>query len=112
MTDQLTVDYQGTEAFPDGGTPPRTFEGVVRVAVTAVIVLVPFGGRGGDPWQIDISASVIRIFERFGWATGVHWPAPARLDSRRRDQGQPRSRPAPSPRPHVTLPAAAGPGPS
>jgi hypothetical protein len=27
MTDQLTVDYGGTEPFPDGGTPPRTFEG-------------------------------------------------------------------------------------
>ncbi|HJZ28109.1 MAG TPA: fatty acid desaturase, partial [Streptosporangiaceae bacterium] len=65
--------------------------------------------HGADPWQIDISASVIRIFERFGWATGVHWPAPARLDSRRRDRGQPRSRPAPSARPHVTLPAAVGP---
>ena len=49
--------------------------------------------HGADPRQIDISASVIRIFERFGWATGVHWPAPARLDSRRRDQGQPQSRP-------------------
>ena len=47
--------------------------------------------HGADPWQIDISARVIRIFERFGWATGVHWPAPARLDSRRRDQGQPQS---------------------
>ena len=45
--------------------------------------------HGADPWQIDISASVIRIFERFGWATGVHWPAPARLDSRRRDQVSP-----------------------
>ena len=49
--------------------------------------------HGADPRQIDISASVIRIFERFGWATGVHWPAPARLDSRRRDQGQSQSRP-------------------
>ena len=49
--------------------------------------------HGADPWQIDISAAVIRIFERFGWATGVHWPAPARLDGRRRDQGQPQLRP-------------------
>ncbi len=49
--------------------------------------------HGADPRQIDISAGVIRIFERFGWATGVHWPAPARLDSRRRDQGQSPSRP-------------------
>jgi len=44
--------------------------------------------HGADPRQIDISASVIRIFEHFGWATSVHWPAAARLDSRRRDQGQ------------------------
>jgi stearoyl-CoA desaturase (delta-9 desaturase) len=49
--------------------------------------------HGADRGQIDISAGVIRLFERCGWATGVHWPAPARLDSRRRDQGQPRSRP-------------------
>ena len=42
--------------------------------------------HGADPRQIDISAGVIRIFERFGWATGVHWPAPGRLDARRRDQ--------------------------
>ena len=32
---------------------------------------------------IDISAAVIRIFERLGWAASVHWPVPARLDSRR-----------------------------
>jgi stearoyl-CoA desaturase (delta-9 desaturase) len=49
--------------------------------------------HGADPRQIDISAAVIRLFERFGWATGVHWPDPARLDGRRRDQGQARSRP-------------------
>jgi fatty-acid desaturase len=46
--------------------------------------------HGADPWQIDVSAAVIRIFERLGWATGVHWPDPARLDSLRRDQGQAR----------------------
>jgi stearoyl-CoA desaturase (delta-9 desaturase) len=39
--------------------------------------------HGADPWQIDISAAVIRIFERLGWATGVHWPAPTRLDRHR-----------------------------
>jgi hypothetical protein len=33
-------------------------------------------------------AAVIRTFERLGWATSVHWPARARLESRRRDQGQ------------------------
>jgi stearoyl-CoA desaturase (delta-9 desaturase) len=40
--------------------------------------------HGADPHQIDISAAMIRIFERLGWATGVHWPTPGRLDSRRR----------------------------
>ena len=50
MTDELTVGYEGTEAFPDGGTPPRTFEGGVRVAVTAAIVLVPFGGLAVAAW--------------------------------------------------------------
>jgi hypothetical protein len=27
---------------------------------------------------------VIRVFERFGWATGVRWPVPDRLAARRR----------------------------
>jgi stearoyl-CoA desaturase (delta-9 desaturase) len=49
--------------------------------------------HGADPWQIDISAAVIRVFERLGWATGVHWPVAARLDSHRRDQRQAQRRP-------------------
>jgi hypothetical protein len=32
--------------------------------------------HGEEPGQIDISAAVIRLFERLGWATGVHWPVP------------------------------------
>ena len=40
--------------------------------------------HGAEPGQIDISAAVIRLFERLGWATAVHWPAPARLAARRR----------------------------
>ena len=40
--------------------------------------------HGAEPGQIDISASVIRVFERLGWATGVHWPVPDRLAARRR----------------------------
>lgn len=35
---------------------------------------------------IGISAAVIRIFERLGWAAGVHWPVPAR---RRGGRGKP-----------------------
>ena len=40
--------------------------------------------HGAEPGQIDISAAVIRVFERLGWATAVHWPVPARLAARRR----------------------------
>src|SRR6202167_4786133 len=50
MTDQLTVDYEGTEPFPGGAAPPRTFEGGIRVAVTAAIVLVPFAGLAVAVW--------------------------------------------------------------
>ncbi|MBW0117084.1 acyl-CoA desaturase [Pseudonocardia abyssalis] len=35
--------------------------------------------HGVLPGQIDISARVIWIFERFGWAHDVRWPTPARL---------------------------------
>ncbi len=44
--------------------------------------------HGAEPGQIDISAAVIRVFERLGWATGVHWPVPARLTARRRNPGR------------------------
>ena len=44
MTNQLTAGYEGTEPFPGGGSTPRTFEAGVRIAVTAAIVVVPFGG--------------------------------------------------------------------
>jgi stearoyl-CoA desaturase (delta-9 desaturase) len=30
--------------------------------------------HGALPHQIDPSAALIRVFERFGWATDVHWP--------------------------------------
>jgi stearoyl-CoA desaturase (delta-9 desaturase) len=30
--------------------------------------------HGIDFGQVDISAEVIRIFERMGWATNVQWP--------------------------------------
>ena len=50
MTDQLTVAYEGTEPFPDGDSTPRTFEGGVRIAVTAAIVIVPFAGLAVAAW--------------------------------------------------------------
>jgi stearoyl-CoA desaturase (Delta-9 desaturase) len=43
--------------------------------------------HGADPGQLDISAGVIRIFERLGWATAVRWPTPERLDKHRRGAG-------------------------
>lgn len=49
--------------------------------------------HGADLRQVDISAAVIRVFERLGWATGAHWPVPARLNDRHRDRGRVRSRP-------------------
>jgi stearoyl-CoA desaturase (delta-9 desaturase) len=50
--------------------------------------------HGADRGQVDISAAVIRIFERLGWATKVRWPTPARLDSRRRSPAQDEPEPA------------------
>jgi len=48
--------------------------------------------HGSRPHQIDLSASLIRIFERLGWATGVHWPSPQRASGPPLDM--PRLRPA------------------
>ena len=39
--------------------------------------------HGVDRHQLDLSAEVIRFFERVGWATRVRWPDRARLDTRR-----------------------------
>jgi stearoyl-CoA desaturase (Delta-9 desaturase) len=39
--------------------------------------------HGVDRHQLDMSAAIIRLFERLGWATRVHWPDPARLATRR-----------------------------
>jgi stearoyl-CoA desaturase (Delta-9 desaturase) len=47
--------------------------------------------HGVDPRQVDMSAGLIRIFERLGWATAVRWPTHARLDNRRRDAAGTRS---------------------
>ena len=36
--------------------------------------------HGVGPRQLDISAEVIRLFEKLGWARDVRWPTPARLE--------------------------------
>ncbi|MEU7888011.1 acyl-CoA desaturase [Microbispora bryophytorum] len=40
--------------------------------------------HGLDRHQIDPAAGLIRLFERLGWATGVRWPDPGRVERRRR----------------------------
>jgi stearoyl-CoA desaturase (delta-9 desaturase) len=53
--------------------------------------------HGTRPHQIDPSASLIRIFERLGWATSVHWPAAEQLGGHhpgKARQRQPSARPA------------------
>jgi stearoyl-CoA desaturase (delta-9 desaturase) len=39
--------------------------------------------HGMERGQIDPSAGLIRLFERLGWATDVHWPDHDRLERRR-----------------------------
>jgi stearoyl-CoA desaturase (delta-9 desaturase) len=65
--------------------------------------------HGADPGQLDISAEVIRIFERLGWVTDVHWPTRDRLDKHRRSQipGRPG---CDGPEPDPALPGPAEPG--
>jgi len=43
--------------------------------------------HGVDRGQVDLSAALIRMFECFGWVSGVRWPSPARLEQRRRQPG-------------------------
>jgi stearoyl-CoA desaturase (Delta-9 desaturase) len=40
--------------------------------------------HGVDRGQLDLSAALIRLFERAGWASSVRWPTAARLERRRR----------------------------
>ena len=46
--------------------------------------------HGVDPGQLDLSAGLIRVFERAGWASGVRWPIPDRLMQHRRGQAMTR----------------------
>jgi stearoyl-CoA desaturase (delta-9 desaturase) len=50
--------------------------------------------HGMEAGQVDIAAEFIRVFERLGWATEVHWPRRSVVDRRRAltASGQPRSR--------------------
>jgi stearoyl-CoA desaturase (delta-9 desaturase) len=35
--------------------------------------------HGALPGQVDSAAALIRVFERFGWATNVRWPSASRI---------------------------------
>jgi stearoyl-CoA desaturase (delta-9 desaturase) len=50
--------------------------------------------HGVDPGQLDMSADLIKMFERLGWATEVHWPRRAVMNRRRQlvASGQSRTR--------------------
>jgi fatty-acid desaturase len=93
----LAADYDGTAPFPDADLLPETAGGRFQTGVTVAIGESwhnmhhsdPTCVRhGADPHEVDMSAGLIRLFERLGWATGVHWPDPDRLAARRRDAGQ------------------------
>jgi stearoyl-CoA desaturase (delta-9 desaturase) len=40
--------------------------------------------HGVGPRQIDLSAGLIAVFERLGWATNVRWPSQQRIEQHRR----------------------------
>jgi stearoyl-CoA desaturase (delta-9 desaturase) len=45
--------------------------------------------HGVDRGQIDPTATLIRVFERLGWAEDVRWPVSTRLDARRSRTARP-----------------------
>ena len=61
------ADYGGTTPFTGDSGAPATFQGRVRAAAFPALCALSLGA---EPGQIDISAAVIRLFERLGWATG------------------------------------------
>ena len=86
-----------------GKRPFRTHDRSSNVALLAVPSMgesfhnfhhaYPASARHGAlPGQVDSAAAVIRLFERAGWATDVHWPTPARITSLRVKSGE-RSQP-------------------
>ncbi|HWG74128.1 MAG TPA: acyl-CoA desaturase [Acidimicrobiales bacterium] len=77
-----------------GRRPFRTRDRSANVALLCILSMgeswhnahhaAPMLARHGvDRHQLDSSARVIRIFERFGWATDVKWPTASRLAARR-----------------------------
>jgi stearoyl-CoA desaturase (Delta-9 desaturase) len=57
--------------------------------------------HGVDRGQLDLSAELIRMFERAGWATNVRWPVAARLEQHRRTPGEAIRRATPAAMPQL-----------
>jgi len=71
--------------FARAGPPPASNIGMVMLRDDPTPPARYAPDMLADPAMRAISAAVIRIFERLGWAAKVRWPTPANLDSRRRD---------------------------
>lgn len=80
-----------------GRRPFATADRSTNVAALAILSLgeswhnghhaFPASARHGlRPGQIDLSAGLIALFERTGWATSVRWPDTRRVDERLADQ--------------------------
>jgi stearoyl-CoA desaturase (delta-9 desaturase) len=77
-----------------GSSPFRTKDNSKNVSILAIVsfgdswhnahhAFPTLARHGVDRRQIDTSAALIRLCERFGWATRVRWPVSSRLDVRR-----------------------------
>ena len=77
-----------------GASPFKTKDNSRNVAVLAIMsfgdswhnahhAFPTLARHGVDRGQIDSSAGLIRLFERFGWATAVRWPIADRIEIRR-----------------------------
>ncbi|MER5529340.1 hypothetical protein ABT075_32945 [Streptomyces sp. NPDC002677] len=79
--------HDGVSPFPpDGPAPDRDGGQRLYVAVTAVIVVLPFvalGLPGRLLWGRLIHPAVIRLLERPGWVYDVRRPTPDRAAARR-----------------------------
>jgi stearoyl-CoA desaturase (delta-9 desaturase) len=69
--------------------------------------------HGVGPGQIDLSAGLIGLFERLGWATNVRWPSQERIEQHRRRDGatgpEGATVPGEASDPADTMPAGSGP---
>jgi stearoyl-CoA desaturase (Delta-9 desaturase) len=70
-----------------GGTWQAAVLALVSAGLVRVFLLQHVTWSVNSRGQVDLSAGLIRVFERVGWASGVRWPTVARLSQRRRKAG-------------------------